>query len=47
MSAQFVRLVVRPQPDVMRLIEGLYDFARSHRQTTDPVPQPVPLRRIS
>ena len=47
MSARFVRLVVRPQQDVMRLIEGLYDFVRCQRESSDPLSQPVMLRRIS
>lgn len=47
MSNQFLRLVVRPQPDVLRLIEGLHDFGHARWQTTATPSHPTILRSIS
>src|SRR5262249_54809901 len=47
MSQQFLRLVVRPHQDVIRLIDGIRDFTHAQRQAIDPQSQPVMLRRIS
>jgi histidinol-phosphate/aromatic aminotransferase/cobyric acid decarboxylase-like protein len=48
MSKQFLRLVVRPQQDVIRLIEGIRDYTRARwQQAADPPSKPVALRSIS
>jgi histidinol-phosphate/aromatic aminotransferase/cobyric acid decarboxylase-like protein len=47
LSNQFLRLVVRPQQDVVHLIEGLRDFTHSRWQATNPPSQPAVLRSIS
>jgi histidinol-phosphate/aromatic aminotransferase/cobyric acid decarboxylase-like protein len=47
MSKQFLRLVVRPQQDVIRLIEGIRDYTRARwQQTSEPASKPA-LRSIS
>jgi histidinol-phosphate/aromatic aminotransferase/cobyric acid decarboxylase-like protein len=47
MSKQFLRLVVRPQQDVIRLIEGISDYTRARwQQTSEPASKPA-LRSIS
>jgi histidinol-phosphate/aromatic aminotransferase/cobyric acid decarboxylase-like protein len=47
LSRQFLRLVVRPQQDVLRLMEGLRDFTRTRWQAADPQPSRPVLRSIS
>ena len=40
-TSQFLRLVVRPQPDVQRLLNGLFAYLYGVETLTPPAQQPV------
>jgi hypothetical protein len=47
MSNQFLRLVVRPEPDVARLIEGIREFVQPRWEAEPAQVRPLVVRRIS